>query len=142
MLKRILLALTFLLGAMSAPAYAQMSSAAGVVEAPERVIPFAKKVERALAERGAVVALVSRMGRNPAQMPDGVGDYTHVGIWVYTEVTAADGRKVNGYAVDNLYQTEADAGRSGLVQDFPVEFFGSVFDLKAGVVIPSCAAIS
>ncbi len=100
-----------------------MSSAASAIETPERVIPFAKKVERELGQRGALVAIVSRMGRDPKQMPDGIGDYTHVGIWVYSEMTAADGRKVNGYAVYNLYQVAGDEGRSELKQDFPAEFF-------------------
>src|SRR3990167_914403 len=140
MISRILFALTLTLAVFTAnaePASAQASSAAGTIEAPKKVIPFAKKVERELAERGALVAIVLRMGRDPKQMPDGIGEYTHVGIWVYSEMTAADGSKVNGYAVYNLYQTEEDAGRSKLVQDFPAEFFGSVFDLKTGIVIPT-----
>ncbi len=140
MTTRILFAFMLTLALFTAnagPATAQASSAAGTIEAPEKVIPFAKKVERELAERGALVAIVSRMGRDPKQMPDGIGEYTHVGIWVYSEMTAADGSKVNGYAVYNLYQTEEDAGRSTLVQDFPAEFFGSVFDLKTGIVIPT-----
>ncbi|MDZ4380520.1 MAG: DUF2145 domain-containing protein [Parvibaculum sp.] len=138
MMKRILFACgLMLLGLAAAPANAQMSSAASAIETPERVIPFAKKVERELGQRGALVAIVSRMGRDPKQMPDGIGDYTHVGIWVYSEMTAADGRKVNGYAVYNLYQVAGDEGRSELKQDFPAEFFASVFDLKTGIVIPT-----
>ncbi len=138
MMKRILFACGLLFcGLATVPAQAQMSSGASTIEAPERVVPFAKKVERILAERGAVVALVSRMGRDPDDMPEGTGDYTHVGIWVYSEVTAPDGGKVNGYVVYNLYQTEEDSARSELVQDFPVEFFGAVVDLKAGIIIPS-----
>lgn len=137
-MKRILLACFLLMAGLATPAAAQMSSAAaGEVENIEHVVPFAKKVERELAQRGAVVAIVARMGRDPAQMPDEVGRYTHVGIWVYSEVTAADGRKVNGYATYNLYQDAEDNGRSGLVQDFPVEFFGRVFDLNAGVIVPT-----
>lgn len=127
----------FLFGSLGAPAYAQMSSGASTIENPERVIPFAKQVERTLAERGARVALVSRMGRDPKLMPEGIGDYTHVGIWVYSEMTTEDGRKVNGYAVYNLYQVEGEEDRSELVQDFPAEFFAAVFDLKAGIVIPA-----
>lgn len=137
-MRHILYAVTFLLVSFAAiPAHAQMSSGASHIENPERVIPFAKKVEQTLAERGAVVALVSRMGRDPAQMPDGVGEYTHVGIWVYSEITAADGTKVRGYTIYNLYQNKEDSGRSDLVQDFPAEFFGAVFKLKAGIVIPT-----
>jgi len=136
-MKRILLICFFLLTGLAAPAAAQMSSAAGTVGNIERVLPFAKKVERELAERGAVVAIVSRMGRDPAQMPGDVGKYTHVGIWVYAEVTAADGSTVNTYAIYNLYQDADDQGRSSLVQDFPVEFFASVFELNAGIVIPT-----
>lgn len=137
-MKQFLLACFLLLAGLATPAAAQMSSAAaGNVENIERVVPFAKKVERALAERGAVVAIVARMGRDPADMPDEAGKYTHVGIWIYSEVTAENGRKVNGYATYNLYQDAADHGRSNLVQDFPVEFFGRVFDLNAGIVIPT-----
>ncbi|MBX3446256.1 MAG: DUF2145 domain-containing protein [Parvibaculaceae bacterium] len=134
----ILFALGFLLFAgLGAPAQAQMSSGASAIENPERIIPFAKQVERALAERGAHVALVSRMGRDPKLMPEGVGDYTHVGIWIYSEMTTEDGRKVNGYAVHNLYQVAGEENRSELVQDFPAEFFASVFELRAGIVIPT-----
>lgn len=139
-MKRILFACALMLtGFLGMPdkAEAQMSSAAGTMEAPERVIPFAKTVERELAERGALVAIVSRMGRDPAQMPDGIGDYTHVGLWVYSEVTAADGSKAHGYAAYNLYQLDEDNDRSHLVQDFPAEFFSGVFDLKTGIVIPT-----
>lgn len=137
-MKRILLVCFLLMAGLATPAAAQMSSAAaGEVENIERVVPFAKKVERELGQRGAVVAIVARMGRDPDQMPDEVGKYTHVGIWVYSEVTAADGRKVNGYAIYNLYQNADDNGRSSLVQDFPVEFFGRVFDLNAGIIVPT-----
>jgi len=136
MIRNLLLALALTFG-LAAPAAAQMSSGAATVQSPERAIPFAKQVERALAERGAAVAIISRVGRDPRHMPDGVGEYTHVGLWVYSEIETADGRKVPGYVAWNLYQKDDNPNRSHLVEDFPAEFFGEVFELKAGVVIPT-----
>ena len=101
----------------------------------EQVSEFADTVQAELAERGAHVAIVSRVGRDPAQLPDGIG-YTHVGIWVYSTITMEDGREVRGYAVHNLYQRAGDLDVSDLVQDYPVDFFAGAYSLDAGVVIP------
>ncbi len=136
MWKRILLIFALLCG-MAAPAAAAMSSgSSGEIKDAARVVPFAKKVERMLAERGVAVAIVSRVGRDPSDMPDGI-TYTHVGLWVYSEITTADGRKVNGYVVHNLYQLDKSPDKSALVDDFPAEFFGDVFELKSGIIIPT-----
>lgn len=116
-------------------AYAS-SNAAGVINDPDRVLPFAKRVERELAERRALVAIVARVGRDPEDLPEGI-EYTHVGIWVYSEIRLQDEEQVNGYAVYNLYQSLNDPGRSELVTDFPPEFFGNVVELEAGVIIPA-----
>jgi hypothetical protein len=135
MLKRLLLAVALTAG-LALPAHAAMSSATdGTIRNPARVIPFAKKVETLLAERGAVVAIVARVGRDPKEMPNGI-TYTHVGIWVYSEITKPDGRKVPGYVAHNLYQNEKDNNRSELVDDLPVQFFGNVAELKSGIIIP------
>ncbi len=101
----------------------------------EEVSAFADLVQAELARQGAHVAIVSRVGRDPAELPDGIA-YTHVGIWVYSTITMADGREVRGYAVRNLYQRAGDLDVSDLVQDYPADFFAGAYSLDAGVVIP------
>jgi hypothetical protein len=122
---------------LAAPARAQLSSGH---EAPTRpaaeIAGFAGKVEAALAARGARVAIVGRIGRDPAELPPGL-TYTHVGFWVYSEIRTADGRIVPGYAVYNLYQKDEDPDSSELKQDFPPDFFASVYQLRSKVIIPS-----
>lgn len=103
---------------------------------PEQVIGFAKKVERTLAEKGARVALLARMGRPMSEMPPGMR-FTHVAFAVYSQITTADGRVVPGYAIQNLYQYDDKPDQSHLVQDFPVDFFAGVAQLEAGVIVPS-----
>eukprot|EP00435_Cladocopium_sp_Y103_P077243 s1_g982.t1 len=112
------------------------SNAAGAIVAPDRIIPFAKQVERELASQGALVAIVARKGRLPDDLPDGI-EYTHVAFWVYSEMQLEDGEVINGYVAHNLYQSLADPDRGQLVRDFPAEFFGETVDLHAGVIIPS-----
>ncbi len=99
------------------------------------VSAFADQVQKDLADRGAHVALVARVGRDPAQLPDGIA-YTHVGIWVYSNIEMADGRSVRGYAVHNLYQRADDLNVSDLVQDYPADFFAGAYSLDAGVIVP------
>jgi hypothetical protein len=101
----------------------------------EEVSDFADRVQADLAARGAHVAIVSRVGRDPAQLPDGI-NYTHVGIWVYSTITMEDGRTARGYAVHNLYQRTGDLDVSDLVQDYPADFFAGAYSLDAGVIIP------
>ncbi|MGJ8624168.1 MAG: DUF2145 domain-containing protein [Yoonia sp.] len=114
---------------------------AGSSEAGKPVLPahevatFADRVQRDLAARGAHVAIVSRMGRDPNVLPDGVR-YTHVAFWVYSQKTLADGSTGRGYQVYNLYQTAGDDTRSTLVQDSPADFFAGAHRLDAGVIIP------
>lgn len=125
-------------GMLAEPAAANSSMPSEGIRDPERVLPFAKKVERALAERGAHVAIVARVGRDPESLPGGI-DYTHVGIWVYSDIETEDGKTVRGYAVHNLYQFPDDLSRSSLVEDFPPDFFADVYAMKAGVIIPEPA---
>ncbi|WP_422025538.1 DUF2145 domain-containing protein [Pyruvatibacter mobilis] len=132
----VLVGSVFLAAFWAIPSQAQSSMSGGEIVNPERVIPFAKNVEHALAERGARVAIVSRVGRDPDRMPSGI-EYTHVALWVYSDIQTEDGRTVRGYAIHNLYQLPDDPGKSDLVQDFPVEFFGNVFELRAGVIVPT-----
>ncbi len=112
------------------------SSQSGDPKLPiEQVSDFADQLQADLAARGAHVAIVSRVGRDPAQLPDGI-NYTHVGIWVYSNITMDDGSTVRGYAVHNLYQRANDLDVSDLVQDYPADFFAGAHSLDAGVIIP------
>lgn len=112
------------------------SSEAGRPILPQAdVVTFANRVQQDLAARGAHVAIVSRMGRNPDVLPDGV-TYTHVAFWVYSQTTRADGSTGRGYQVYNLYQSAGDDTRSTLVQDSPADFFAGAYRLDAGVIIP------
>lgn len=102
----------------------------------ETIIGFAKKVERAMADEGARVAIVARMGRPLSDMPEGMR-FTHAAFAVYSQITTADGRQLPGYAIFNLYQKDDQPNVSELVQDYPLDFFASVAQLEAGVIIPS-----
>lgn len=117
------------------------SSAATVAE-PHHPITMiaaqAKAAERAIAAEGATVAIVGRIGRDPAAMPAGMR-FTHVGFWVYSAITPADdpkGPPLMGYAAYNLYQEDKEPDRSRLVQDFPVDFMLPAYDLSVGLIIP------
>lgn len=103
---------------------------------PEQIIGFAKKVERTLASEGARVAILARMGRPLADMPEGMR-FTHVAFAVYSTITLANGSTVPGYAIYNLYQNDDQPNVSHLAQDFPVDFFAGVAVLEAGILIPS-----
>ena len=125
---------------LPAPSFAAdfSSSAGGSVAhfSPGEIIRFAKKVERTLAEKGAYVAIVGRMGRPPSDLPEGM-HFTHVGFAVYSRITTSEGKVVPGYQMYNLYQEDTHPDRSDLVKDFPVDFFSGVAVLQAGVIIPS-----
>ena len=117
------------------PAQAGSRQADDPVLPQNEVAQFAEEVERSLAERGAYVAIVARIGRDPKGLPDGV-HYTHTSFWVYSDLTLSNGRKVRGYAVHNLYQSVEDRGVSRLAQDFPADFLAGAHVLDAGVIIP------
>lgn len=112
------------------------SSEVGKAKLPEaQVAGFADQVQRDLAAKGAHVAIVARMGRDPRMLPEGI-NYTHVSFWVYSQITQADGRQGQGYRVYNLYQLNDNQSRSHLVQDSPADFFAGAQTLKAGIIIP------
>ena len=117
------------------PAAAGSSASGNPVLPAADVATFADRVQRDLAARGAQVAIVARVGRDPAVLPEGI-NYTHVAFWVYSSNTRADGSRGQGYRVYNLYQRDGDLTRSDLVQDSPAEFFANVYALDAGVIIP------
>lgn len=118
-------------------AYGGSSAAGGEINfAPELIIKFAKKVEKTLASMGARVAVIARMGRPKSELPEGM-HFTHAAFAVYSQITAADGRAMPGYAIYNLYQRNGKPDISDLMQDFPVDFFAGVAELEAGIIIPS-----
>jgi hypothetical protein len=122
----------------SASGFSSSSSSAGEQAhfAPDQVIKFAKKVEREMAQKGAYVAILARMGRPASELPPGM-HFTHVAFAVYSTITKSDGTKVPGYAMYNLYQEDKHPDRSDLVMDYPVDFFAGVAKLEAGIIIPS-----
>ena len=113
----------------------------GSAENAPRVLPqtevaaYANALQKDLAARGANVAIVSRVGRDPDSLPDGI-EYTHVAFWVYSQITRADGSKGKGYRAYNLYQVTGNETTSRLVQDSPADFFAGAFELDAGVIVP------
>ena len=102
----------------------------------EDVVKFSKKVEKAMAEKRAEVAIVARVGRPREKLPEGMS-YTHTAFAVYSTITTNDGRQIPGYAMYNLYQRTKEPDVSDLVQDYPADFFAGVEVLEAGVIIPS-----
>lgn len=115
--------------------WAGSTQADAPVLAPKSVASFSKTVERTLAERGAHVAIVGRIGRDPKTLPAGI-KYTHVAYWVYSQNQRADGSSYKGYRVYNLYQQGEDGRTSKLIQDTPADFFAGAFKLDAGIIIP------
>ncbi len=113
------------------------SMAGGTAYFPaEQIIQFSKQVERTLAEKGAHVAIVARVGRPASELPEGM-HFTHVSFAIYSQITTSDGRIVPGYATYNEYQRNEHPDSSSLIQDFPVDFFAGVAVLEAGILIPS-----
>jgi hypothetical protein len=128
-----------LMAVTSLPVYAVNGSSSAAEEihfSADQIIKFAKQVEKMLAGKGAHVAILARMGRPAAELPEGM-HFTHVAFAVYSQITTADGRKIPGYAIYNLYQQNDHPEISALVQDFPVDFFAGVAVLEAGIIIPS-----
>ena len=105
---------------------------------PEEIIAFAKTVEKTLAARKTMVAIVGRVGRPQSTLPEGIR-FTHTAFWVYSQIQTEDGTSVPGYAVYNLYQRSKQLDRSDLIEDFPVDFMLGVYDLKVGIIIPTPA---
>lgn len=103
---------------------------------PETIMRFAKKVENTLSENGARVAILARVGRPRASLPDGIS-FTHAGFAVYSQIRTDDGRTILGYAVHNLYQRSDQKNLSNLMQDYPVDFFAGAQVLEAGIIIPT-----
>ena len=78
------------------PVYAGGSLAGGEAHFPiDDIIQFSKQVERTLAAKGARVAIIARVGRPPADLPEGM-HFTHVSFAVYSQITTKDRRVVPG----------------------------------------------
>ncbi|RJE73345.1 hypothetical protein BGP78_03540 [Pseudoalteromonas sp. MSK9-3] len=104
----------------------------------EKIASFAKSVEHYAAEQGARAFIIGRLGQPKSELPQGF-QFTHTAIAIYSQIELEDGKKVNGYAIHNLYQQDDNANVSQLVTDYPVDFFWGVHALKAGIVIPTPA---
>lgn len=101
----------------------------------DQIATYSNKLQKDLVARGARVAIVSRIGRDPDTLPDGI-NYTHVAYWVYSRLSHEDGSTSTGYRVYNLYQQADDDTSSRLVQDSPADFFAGAYKLDAGVIVP------
>lgn len=103
---------------------------------PERIIKFAKDVEKYAAAQGAHAFIIGRVGRPEADLPKGI-HFTHTAVAVYSNITLNSGETVRGYAIHNLYQQSEKPEKSQLTMDYPVDFFWGAKALKAGIVIPT-----
>lgn len=138
-MKRFLLSIAACLAfALPTVANAGSSEATGAILPIEEVSAFAAGVEQGLQARGAHVAIVARVGRDPDTLPEGLS-YTHVAYWVYSRIQREDGTSSTGYRVYNLYQLDDDHTRSRLVQDSPTDFFAGAHALDAGIIVPKPA---
>ena len=124
------------LGAITIPMAEGSSSGGKTRYSGAHIISLAKNVEKTLAAEGARVAIISRVGRDADVLPDGIR-YTHVAFAVYSQITTTDGERIPGYAVYNLYQDRDQPAASSLVQDFPVDYFAAVHELRSGIIIPT-----
>jgi len=118
--------------------YAGSNQATEAKFKPEQIATFAKNVEKYAAKQGARAFIIARVGQPKSDLPKGI-NFTHTAIAVYSEITLGDGKKVNGYAIHNLYQDAKDSGKSSLITDYPVDFFWGAHELKAGIIIPTPA---
>lgn len=104
--------------------------------APEKIIKFAKDVEKYAAQQGAGAFIIGRVGRPEDKLPKGI-QFTHTAIAVYSSIQLASGESVNGYAIHNLYQKNGQPEKSQLITDYPVDFFWGAQVLKAGIIVPT-----
>lgn len=104
----------------------------------EQVAAFAKKVEKFAGSKGARAFIIARQGMPQSELPEQV-QFTHVGLAIYSQIATADGRKLYGYAIHNLYQKPDDLDHSHLIMDYPIDFFVGAESLKAGIIIPTPA---
>jgi hypothetical protein len=118
------------------PTWAGSQANKQAVIEPEKIIKFAKDVERYAAAHSARAFIIARVGRPEKDLPKGI-HYTHTAIAVYSNIQLTNGEMAQGYAIHNLYQVDGKSNTSHLVQDYPVDFFWGAQTLKAGIIIPS-----
>lgn len=125
-----------LLALFCLPTWAGSQANQQAIIAPEKIVKFAKDVEKYAAAQGARAFIIARVGRPEKDLPKGI-HYTHTAIAVYSTIQLANGETAQGYAIHNLYQVDGKPNKSQLVQDYPVDFFWGAQTLKAGIIIPS-----
>lgn len=118
------------------PTWAGSQANKQAVIEPEKIIKFAKDVEKYAAAQGARAFIIARVGRPEKDLPKGI-HFTHTAVAVYSNIQLTNGETAQGYAIHNLYQVDGKPNRSQLVQDYPVDFFWGAQTLKAGIIIPS-----
>jgi len=120
------------------PAFAGSQANAKSAYSSEQIVKFSKQIEKYAASQGARAFIIGRIGRDPKDLPKGI-KFTHTAIALYSQITLEDGKKVNGYAIHNLYQRAGKPHKSDLVTDYPVDFFWGAKRLSAGITIPNAA---
>ena len=118
------------------PTWAGSQANKQAVIAPQKIIKFAKDVEKYAAAQGARAFIIARVGRPEKDLPKGI-HFTHTAVAIYSNIQLTNGETAQGYAIHNLYQVDGKPNRSQLVQDYPVDFFWGALTLKAGIIIPS-----
>ncbi|MEH6709652.1 MAG: DUF2145 domain-containing protein [Paraglaciecola polaris] len=103
---------------------------------PEKIVNFAKNVEKYAAGQGARAFIIARVGRPQKNLPKGIR-FTHTAVALYSDITLDDGELVKGYAIYNLYQKAEQLDKSQLITDYPADFFWGADQLTAGVIIPT-----
>ena len=133
-MKRIITGIFLLL--LSFNLFAGSNAGGEIKHEPEAIVTFAKDVEKYAASKGARAFIIARVGRPQKDLPKGI-EFTHTAIAIYSDITLDSGEVVQGYAIHNLYQRNEKPDRSFLMTDYPVDFFWSSHDLKAGILIPT-----
>lgn len=134
-MKSLRLLCVLVIGILSSNLYAGSTTGGEATFAPEEISRFAKQVEKYAASQGARVFIIGRVGRAPEDLPKGV-EFTHTAVAIYSSINLPDGKTAKGYAIHNLYQLADKRDRSELVIDYPLDFFWSAQQMRAGIIIP------
>ena len=102
----------------------------------EHRLALVAQVEQKLTDKKVQVALLGRMGRPQAELPDGM-HFTHVGFVVAQTMQQDKGQTAVAYTTHNLYQQKNDPDVSALLEDSLENFFATAAELEAGIIIPS-----
>lgn len=134
-MKSVRILCVLVIGIFSSQLYAGSTAGGDAQFAPDEISRFAKQVEKYAAGQGARVFIIGRVGRAPEDLPEGV-EFTHTAVAIYSSISLPDGQTAKGYAIHNLYQLADKIDRSELVVDYPVDFFWSAQQMRAGIIIP------